>query len=84
MPKVRDFPPRISLLNENLEAYQWRRMMNTILLIISHGYRTEDKEDPLFRMTADTISMASKVITPNTYLVDSLPAREYYFGSDLL
>ncbi|KAJ6525732.1 cytochrome P450 [Mycena capillaripes] len=54
-----------------------RRLAASVILMISHGYEVKGPDDPLVHLAEQVMSYVTLVITPNTFLVDSLPFLRY-------
>ncbi|KAF9553881.1 cytochrome P450 [Agrocybe pediades] len=70
------FIARICHEPHNLAA-ETRRLAASIILTISYGYQVQGPDDHFVALSEKVMSYLEKVVTPNNYLVDSLPILQH-------
>ncbi|KAJ7806150.1 cytochrome P450 [Mycena olivaceomarginata] len=75
--EVQRFVQRLSTASSETIWEDTRRLAASVILMISHGYEVKGLDDPLVHLAERVMGYVTKVITPNTYLVDSLPFLRY-------
>lgn len=74
--EVQHFIHRIVQSPQTLLA-DTRRLSASVILMISYGYQVNGADDHLVSLAKQVMGYVEKVITPNNYLVDSLPILRY-------
>ncbi|KDR69562.1 hypothetical protein GALMADRAFT_77321 [Galerina marginata CBS 339.88] len=74
--EVQNFVDRILRSPKTLHGDS-QRLAASVILMISHGYKVNGPNDPFVSLAEQVMSYVEKVITPNNFLVDSLPILLY-------
>ncbi|KAJ7507869.1 cytochrome P450 [Mycena galericulata] len=74
--EVQRYVQRLAVSSETIWE-DTRRLAASVILMISHGYEVKGSDDPLVHLAEQVMGYVTLVVTPNTFLVDSLPFLRY-------
>ncbi|KAJ7075856.1 cytochrome P450 [Mycena belliarum] len=75
--EVQRYVQKLSVSSSDTIWEDTRRLAASVILMISHGYEVKGLNDPLVHLAEQVMGYVTLVITPNTFLVDSLPFLRY-------
>ncbi|KAF4617261.1 hypothetical protein D9613_005667 [Agrocybe pediades] len=74
--EILHFVQRLSMSPDNL-VHEIERLASSIILAIAYGYQIKDANDAFVSLADSVMDYVSKVISPNNFLVDSIPVLRY-------